>query len=139
MNGPSGNRDLGNLFPAVDNDDGSAYYEMSSNAVAYGGFKNFLGNDKIWRENLILYPNGRTVSSGNGPCIMAWAVRMSSTQTIRASRAVRRGLALIHTLGEPRVRAATLRTRRCGRYCCIWRTIRTSTRRLHLAARVEEI
>ena len=72
MNGPSGNRDLGNLFPAVDNDDGSAYYEMSSNAVAYGGFKNFLGNDKIWRENLILYPNGRTVSSGNGPCIMAW-------------------------------------------------------------------
>ena len=41
MNGPSGNRDLGNLFPAVDNDDGSAYYLIKSNVAAYGGFKNF--------------------------------------------------------------------------------------------------
>jgi len=72
MNGPSGNRDLGNLFPAVDNDDGSSYYWVASNVVAYGGFKNFLGNDKVWRDNLILYPNGRTKGSGNGPCIMAW-------------------------------------------------------------------
>ena len=49
MNGPSGNRDLGNLFPAVDNDDGSAYYWIASNVVAYGGFKNFLGR---WRHGL---------------------------------------------------------------------------------------
>ncbi len=72
MNGPSPNRDLGNLFPAVDNDDGSAFYYIASNVVAYGGFKNFLGNDKVWRANLILYPDGRTVGSGNGPCVMAW-------------------------------------------------------------------
>ena len=26
MNGPSGNRDLGNLWPTIDNDDGSAYF-----------------------------------------------------------------------------------------------------------------
>jgi len=65
-------RDLGNLFPAVDNDDGSAYYWIASNVVAYGGFKNFLGNDKVWIHNLVLYPNGRTPGSGNGPCVMAW-------------------------------------------------------------------
>ena len=34
------------MFPAVDNDDGSAYYWIASNVVAYGGFKNFIGNDK---------------------------------------------------------------------------------------------
>jgi hypothetical protein len=45
----AGNRDLGNLFPAVDNDDGSSYYWVASNVVAYGGFKNFLGNDKVRR------------------------------------------------------------------------------------------
>jgi len=72
MNGPSPNRDLGNLFPAVDNDDGSQYYTIAENVVAYGGFKNFLGNDKRWVGNLILYPNGRAVGSGNGPCVMAW-------------------------------------------------------------------
>ena len=72
MNGPSGNRDLGNLFPAVDNDDGSAFYWIASNVVAYGGFKNFLGNDKVWTANLVIYPNGRTAGSGNGPCVMAW-------------------------------------------------------------------
>jgi len=31
-----------------------------------------VGNDKVWRDNLILYPSGRTQGSGNGPCIMAW-------------------------------------------------------------------
>eukprot|EP01062_Namystynia_karyoxenos_P069365 TRINITY_DN64878_c0_g1_i1.p1 TRINITY_DN64878_c0_g1~~TRINITY_DN64878_c0_g1_i1.p1 ORF type:complete len:877 (+),score=269.51 TRINITY_DN64878_c0_g1_i1:79-2631(+) len=72
MNGPSGNRDLGNLFPAVDNDDGSAYYWIAQNVVAYGGFKNFLGNDKVWIDNLVLYPGGRESNSGNGPCVMAW-------------------------------------------------------------------
>eukprot|EP01065_Artemidia_motanka_P027439 TRINITY_DN32644_c0_g1_i1.p1 TRINITY_DN32644_c0_g1~~TRINITY_DN32644_c0_g1_i1.p1 ORF type:complete len:835 (+),score=217.56 TRINITY_DN32644_c0_g1_i1:48-2552(+) len=72
MNGPSGNRDLGNLFPAVDNDDGSAYYWIAENVVAYGGFKNFLGNDKVWRDNLVLYPGGRLADTGNGPCVMAW-------------------------------------------------------------------
>ena len=50
MNGPSGNRDLGNLFPAVDNDDGSAFYWIASNVVAYGGFKNFLGSDKVEQQ-----------------------------------------------------------------------------------------
>lgn len=47
MNGPSGNRDLGNLFPSVDNDDGSAYFRIAQNVVAYGGFKNYLGHDKV--------------------------------------------------------------------------------------------
>jgi hypothetical protein len=47
MNGPSGNRDLGNMFPAIDNDDGSAYFFASRNLLVYGGAKNFLGHDKV--------------------------------------------------------------------------------------------
>ena len=27
---------------------------------------------QVWRDNLVLYPDGRTAGSGNGPCIMAW-------------------------------------------------------------------
>eukprot|EP00038_Savillea_parva_P001128 m.101630 g.101630 ORF g.101630 m.101630 type:complete len:913 (-) comp10400_c0_seq1:76-2814(-) len=68
MNGPSGNRDLGNLFPCVDNDDGSAYYFISKNVCVYGGMKNYLGQDKVWDQNLIVYP-GRW--SGD-PCLCAW-------------------------------------------------------------------
>ena len=39
LNGPSGNRDLGNLFPTVDNDDGSQRYWIASNVLIYGGGK----------------------------------------------------------------------------------------------------
>ena len=56
MNGPSGNRNLGNLFPTIDNDDGSSYYYMSNNFLVYGGAKNYLGHDKIWISNLFLHP-----------------------------------------------------------------------------------
>lgn len=69
MNGPSGNRDLGNLFPTIDNDDGSSYFLISDNFLVYGGAKNYLGHDKIWAQNLIAYP-GRW--SGD-PCAMIWA------------------------------------------------------------------
>eukprot|EP01060_Flectonema_neradi_P036536 TRINITY_DN7048_c0_g1_i1.p1 TRINITY_DN7048_c0_g1~~TRINITY_DN7048_c0_g1_i1.p1 ORF type:complete len:816 (+),score=150.06 TRINITY_DN7048_c0_g1_i1:63-2450(+) len=72
LNGPSGNRDMGNLFPAVDNDDGSAYYWIADNVCAYGGFKNFLGNDKVWINNMLLYPEGRQDGAGDGQCLMAW-------------------------------------------------------------------
>lgn len=70
MNGPSGNRDLGNLFPTIDNDDGSSYFRIADNFMVYGGAKNYLGHDKIWISNLIVYP-GRW-SSGD-PCAMIWA------------------------------------------------------------------
>ena len=69
MNGPSGNRDLGNLFPAIDNDDGSSYYRIADNFMVYGGGKNFLGHDKIWFRNLIVHPERW---SGD-PCAMIWA------------------------------------------------------------------
>ena len=57
MNGPSGNRDLGNLFPTIDNDDGSAYFSAARNVLIYGGVKNYLGHDKRWVDNLILFPD----------------------------------------------------------------------------------
>jgi len=37
INGPSGNRGSGNLFPTVDNDDGSRFYYIAGNVLAYGG------------------------------------------------------------------------------------------------------
>jgi len=68
MNGPSGNRDLGNLFPSIDNDDGSSYFYISKNLLVYGGGKNYLGHDKIWISNLFVFP-GRW--SGE-PCAQIW-------------------------------------------------------------------
>ena len=68
MNGPSGNRNLGNLFPTIDNDDGSSYYYISNNFLVYGGAKNYLGHDKIWTNNLLLHP-GRW---SHDPCGMIW-------------------------------------------------------------------
>ena len=68
MNGPSGNRDLGNMFPAIDNDDGSAYYRMVRNVLVYGGAKNYLGHDKIWDGNLVAFPD-RWVGD---PCAQLW-------------------------------------------------------------------
>ena len=71
MNGPSGNRDLGNLFPTIDNDDGSAYFTARHNVLVYGGVKNFLGHDKIWERNLIAYPD----RWAGDPCLTAWGGR----------------------------------------------------------------
>ena len=71
FNGPSANRDLGNLFPALDNDDGSEHYWNARNVLIYGGTKNYLGQDKVWDSNLIIFP-GRW--SGD-PCLCAWGGR----------------------------------------------------------------
>ena len=68
MNGPSGNRDLGNMFPAIDNDDGSAYFRAASNVLVYGGAKNFLGHDKVWVDNLVAFPD----RWAGDPCVCAW-------------------------------------------------------------------
>ena len=40
----------------IDHDDGSQFYNDSSNVMAWGGCKNFLGNSKSCDHNLIIYP-----------------------------------------------------------------------------------
>lgn len=67
-NGPSPNRDLGNLWPGVDNDDGSSQFWISSNLLIYGGAKNYLGDTKVWDSNLIVIPE----RWAGDPCITAW-------------------------------------------------------------------
>jgi hypothetical protein len=57
LNGPSPNRDLGNLWPCVDNDDGSQFYWVKGNLCVYGGFKNYLGQNKKWDSNLVVFPD----------------------------------------------------------------------------------
>jgi hypothetical protein len=61
-------RDTDGLYPAVDNDDGSRFYFISSNVVASGGFKNFLGSDKRWEKNLIVFPD----RMWGDPCAQLW-------------------------------------------------------------------
>ena len=55
---------------SIDNDDGSSYFRIADNFMVYGGAKNYLGHDKIWTSNLIVYP-GRWASGD--PCAMVWA------------------------------------------------------------------
>merc|ERR1712048_705224 len=69
-NGPNGNKSPGNLFPAVDNDDGSRMYWIVDNVFVYGGAKNYLGDDKIWKDNFIIFPSHWP---GGGQCITAWS------------------------------------------------------------------
>ena len=57
FNGPSDDRDLGNLYPAIDNDDGSQLYWNAFNVAVYGGMKNYLGLNKKWVGNMILFPD----------------------------------------------------------------------------------
>ena len=69
-NGPNGNKGSGNLFPTIDNDDGSRMYSIIDNVLIYGGTKNYLGDDKIWNNNLIIFPSHWP---GGGQCITAWS------------------------------------------------------------------
>lgn len=69
FNGPSNNRDLGNLWPSVDNDDGSSQMFVSQNVLVYGGGKNYIGADKVWDSNLLVFP-GRW--SGDS-CLTCWS------------------------------------------------------------------
>jgi hypothetical protein len=55
-------------FPTIDNDDGSSFFSAEANVLIYGGAKNYLGNDKRWVGNLILFPDKW---SGN-PCCQLW-------------------------------------------------------------------
>merc|ERR1712060_134112 len=45
-------------------------YDITNNAFIYGGAKNYLGDDKIWINNLIVFPSHWP---GGGDCITAWS------------------------------------------------------------------
>lgn len=51
----------------------SSFYDISHNIMISGGCKNFLGNDKRWHGNLIVYPN----TDDHGSCLTHWAGSMS--------------------------------------------------------------
>eukprot|EP01084_Bolivina_argentea_P152678 266295_1 len=42
----------------------------TDNVLVFGGMKNFLGDDKIWKRNLIIFPS---FWPGGGMCITAWS------------------------------------------------------------------
>ena len=67
MNGPTIGH-TSSLFPFVDNDDGSAYFSIVGNVGLYGGGKNYLGHDKHWADNLIIFPD----HWAGDPCVQIW-------------------------------------------------------------------
>eukprot|EP01062_Namystynia_karyoxenos_P011319 TRINITY_DN14045_c0_g1_i2.p1 TRINITY_DN14045_c0_g1~~TRINITY_DN14045_c0_g1_i2.p1 ORF type:complete len:875 (+),score=181.70 TRINITY_DN14045_c0_g1_i2:105-2627(+) len=52
----------------IDHDDGSQFYNDSSNFMVWGGCKNYLGNSKSCDHNLILFPGIPQRASGSRRC-----------------------------------------------------------------------
>ena len=67
LNGPTIGH-TSSLFPFIDNDDGSAYFSAVGNVGIYGGGKNYLGHDKRWADNLIIFPD----HWAGDPCVQIW-------------------------------------------------------------------
>jgi hypothetical protein len=60
----------GSLFSCLDHDDGSEYYLDTRNVCAFVGMKNYIGQNKIWDSNLIVFPEGSASQNRSGmPCI----------------------------------------------------------------------
>ena len=77
-NGPCSNGDPefycpkngGSLYTCLDHDDGSDYYLDRQNVCVFAGMKNYLGQNKIWDNNLIVYPEGANSQNRTGmPCL----------------------------------------------------------------------
>ena len=56
----------GSLFSCLDHDDGSEYYLDTRNVCAFAGMKNYIGQNKIWDSNLIVFPEGTASQNRSG-------------------------------------------------------------------------
>jgi hypothetical protein len=56
----------GSLFSCLDHDDGSEYYLDTRNVCAFAGMKNYIGQNKIWDSNLIVFPEGAASQNRSG-------------------------------------------------------------------------
>lgn len=56
----------GSMFTCLDHDDGSDYYIDTNNVCVFAGMKNYLGQNKIWDSNLIVYAEGATRQNRSG-------------------------------------------------------------------------
>ena len=77
---------------SLDHDDGSSYYNDSSNFLIYGGCKNYKGDHKICGpDNVIIHPGIDSRSSGGQCCMLS----LSLSLLLRFfSPAIERGVAL---------------------------------------------
>jgi hypothetical protein len=58
------------LYTCLDHDDGSDYYLDTRNVCVFFGMKNYLGQNKIWDNNFIVYPEGAASQNRTGmPCL----------------------------------------------------------------------
>jgi hypothetical protein len=56
----------GSLFSCLDHDDGSEYFLDTHNVCAFAGMKNYIGQNKIWDSNLIVFPEGTASQNRSG-------------------------------------------------------------------------
>ena len=56
----------GSLFSCLDHDDGSEYYLDTRNVCVFAGMKNYIGQNKIWDSNLIIFPEGSASQNRSG-------------------------------------------------------------------------
>jgi hypothetical protein len=56
----------GSLFSCLDHDDGSEYYLDTRNVCVFAGMKNYIGQNKIWDSNLIIFPEGAASQNRSG-------------------------------------------------------------------------
>jgi hypothetical protein len=56
----------GSLFSCLDHDDGSEYYLDTRNVCVFAGMKNYIGQNKIWDNNLLVFPEGAKSQNRSG-------------------------------------------------------------------------
>lgn len=74
----------GSLISCLDHDDGSEYYLNTRNICVFAGMKNYIGQNKIWDSNLIVYPEGarsQNRSAGSTSCIWT-SMNMGGNQSL---------------------------------------------------------
>jgi hypothetical protein len=87
-NGPCSNGDPqfscpkngGSLFSCLDHDDGSEYYLDTRNVCAFAGMKNYIGQNKIWDSNLLLFPEGAKSQNRSGTSCIWTSMDMAGNQ-----------------------------------------------------------
>ena len=60
----------GSMFTCLDHDDGSDFYLDTRNVCVFAGMKNYIGQNKNWDSNFIVYPDGALRQNRSGmPCV----------------------------------------------------------------------
>ena len=71
----------GSMYTCLDHDDGSDYYLDTRNVCVFAGMKNYIGQNKNWDSNLILYPEGAFSQNRSGMACVWTSMNMAGNAT----------------------------------------------------------